>query len=273
MSPQVDEGKFNLDVAEAAIHTLNVGDGSLNIACCGTGLPMILLHGWTLDWRIWIPQMPLGRALRLIMPDRRGFGRSTAPPALAREFKDIEAIASVFELDSFILVGLSQGASVALDYARRHPDRVAALALLGAPLHSVLPIDPSQDIPRDHYAQLIRDGELEEMKAEWQMHPLVQTAPEGQALLRDILADYDGRDQREPSDGIDIKALEISHLDMPLLAMTGTSDMPWRKMVAGYLAEATPRGKFQLIENAGHLCNLDNPETVNRALASLIARI
>ena len=58
-----------------------VGDGIVPIAMAGEGPPLILLHGWTLDWRMWLPQVAeLSRSHLLVMPDRRGFRRSTAPP-------------------------------------------------------------------------------------------------------------------------------------------------------------------------------------------------
>ena len=50
------------------------------------GTALVLLHGWALDRRAWQPQFgELASRFRLVAIDRRGFGRSTAPPDLATE--------------------------------------------------------------------------------------------------------------------------------------------------------------------------------------------
>ena len=112
-----------------------VDGGTVPIAVTGEGPPLILLHGWTLDHRMWGPQVAgLAGDYLLVMPDRRGCGRATAPPDLAREAEDVIAIADFLGLDRFALVGLSRGAVVALDVARRFAGRLSALAVSGAPL-------------------------------------------------------------------------------------------------------------------------------------------
>ncbi|MDP4605462.1 MAG: alpha/beta hydrolase, partial [Erythrobacter sp.] len=115
-----------LSAEDVRFRDVAVDGGTLSVALAGdqalTGLPVILLHGWTLDHRMWAPQVAgLGRAFTLVMPDRRGCGRSTAPPDGAREAQDVIAIADALGFARFAVVGLSQGAVVALDLARRYP--------------------------------------------------------------------------------------------------------------------------------------------------------
>lgn len=229
---------------------------------------MIFLHGWTLDHRMWRPQMPLADDFTTIMPDRRGFGRSAAPAGLALEWQDVEALASG---ERFALVGLSQGAAVALDYARRRPQRVAALVLAGAPLHGVVPHSDAADaLPQAHYARLIGAGGLERMKADWRQNPLVQVNPAARELLDEMLADYDGRDLLAEPAPLSFTAEDIAALPMPVLALAGQSDSPWRRQVAQFLAATAPRGRLALIDRAGHLCNLDNPARFNAVLADFL---
>lgn len=109
-----------------------VAGGTVPIAMAGEGPPLILLHGWSLDHRMWRPQVAgLARRFFLIMPDRRGCGRASAPPDLLREADDVIAIADFLGLDRFALAGVSRGAVVALDVARRHRARLRALAVSG----------------------------------------------------------------------------------------------------------------------------------------------
>lgn len=223
-----------------------------------------MLHGWTLDHRNWAPQLPLAEQARMVMPDRRGFGQSTAPAGLAREWEDVDALV---EGDRFVLVGMSQGAAVALDYARRRPERLAGLVVVGAPLHDVVPHDSDEDaLPRSYYSTMVAEGQLDAMKAEWRKHPLTRISPAARPVLDAMLDSYDGRDLRAPQIPISISADELAALPMPVLAIAGAEDMPWRRRVADVIGAAAPHGRTVLIESAGHLCNLDQPARFNALL-------
>jgi pimeloyl-ACP methyl ester carboxylesterase len=165
------------------------------------------------------------------MPDRRGFGHSSAPPNLALEADDVLAIADAFGLDRFALVGLSQGAAVALNCALHHPDRIAALVLAGTPLAGLIP--NADTPPREDYAALIRRGEIAEMHRQWMRHPLMQMAdPVSAGTLKRIVADYEGRDLLQPSTLPAFSEEAIAGLSMPLLAMPAPSCCPKRLLMA-----------------------------------------
>lgn len=238
---------------------LDVAGGLLRLTVAGAGPPLVLLHGWTLDARMWQAQIAgLARAFTLVMPDRRGFGRSSAPPDLTCEADDIARIADFLKLDRFGLVGLSQGASVALDAADRLAARVAGLAVCGAPLPALVSRAEALDLPL--YQRLMREGRLAAMREQWAAHPLMQacTQPARDALAA-MLADYEGRDLLAPSTLPDFTAPAAAGLAMPCLALAGEHDTPWRRAGAAALAEAAPLGRMALIAGAGHVANLDNP--------------
>lgn len=227
-----------------------------------------MLHGWTLDHRSWSPQLPLAEHARLVLPDRRGFGRSSAPADLANEWRDIDRFAGP---DRFVLVGLSQGASVALDYARHRPERLLALVVVGTPLHGIVPVEEEETpIPRARFAGMIARGELTAMKAEWETSLLVRTMPAAYSLLDKMLGDYDGRDLLDRSGPIDIGVGDIAALSMPVLAVVGTGDTGWRRRVAAFIAQTAPHGRLAKIDGAGHLCNFDNPVQFNAILSDVI---
>src|SRR5690606_18355591 len=55
------------------VRQVSVEGGSLAVETIGVGPPLILLHGWTLDRRMWMPQIAaLARRYQLIAYDRRG---------------------------------------------------------------------------------------------------------------------------------------------------------------------------------------------------------
>lgn len=256
--------------APAAV-TFDVEGGTIHALVAGAGPDLVMLHGWTLDHRLWLPQLPLADRARLVLPDRRGCGRSSAPPDLGGEWRDVAAFGGT---EPVVLVGLSQGATVALDAARRQPDRIAALVLAGAPLHGVVPRAAMEaDVPHEHYVDLARAGELATMKADWALHPLTRTNAAAGPLRDAMLRDYDGRDLLAPSRPVAITAADIARLPMPVVAMAGTGDTAWRRRVAAFIAATAPRGRLVEIDDAGHLCNLDNPGRFNAVLAELLATL
>jgi pimeloyl-ACP methyl ester carboxylesterase len=82
-------------------------------------------------WRHWIEAF--SRTRRLVRYDQRGNGLSDldAEFSEAAFVEDVEAVVAAAGLDRFDLLGISHGASVAVAYAARHPERVRRLVLLG----------------------------------------------------------------------------------------------------------------------------------------------
>lgn len=100
------------------------------------GVPVIALHGVTDSWRSFEPVLPhLPGTLRVFALTQRGHGGSEAPAsgyALADFADDVVAFLDAQRLERAIIVGHSMGSANALRLAIDHPQRVAALALLGA---------------------------------------------------------------------------------------------------------------------------------------------
>lgn len=234
---------------------------------------LILLHGWTLDHRMWAPQIAgLAEEHFLVMPDRRGCGRSAAPANLAREAEDVIAIADSLGLDRFALIGLSRGATVALDVARLHGSRLTGLVVSGAPLPALVPREEVIDIER--FRLLAAAGDLASLRGEWARHPLMQTrSAEAAALVAMILADYDGRDLLVPADAPRVPREALAMLAMPVLALTGEHDTAWRKACAEALGQIAPRAMHALVPEAGHIANADNPTRFNALVAAFLRNL
>jgi pimeloyl-ACP methyl ester carboxylesterase len=259
------------DVADILSYgEVSVDGGTLPIWMAGEGAPVILLHGWTLDHRMWTPQIAgLAPDHFLVMPDRRGCGRASAPSDLMREADDVIAIADFLGFDRFALVGLSRGAVVALDVARRFGSRLTGLVVSGAPLPALVAREEVIDL--DRLRLLAASGDLAALREEWAQHPLMHThTPEAAALMAAILADYDGRDLLVPGQTPGFPREVLAMLAMPVLAMTGEHDTPWRRACAAALAAVAPRARHAEIARAGHLANADNPDGFNAAVAHFL---
>lgn len=96
--------------------------------------PLVLLHSIATDITLWDAAVPaLARRFRLLRIDLRGHGASDAPPgdySLAMLAGDVATVMADAGIARAAIAGVSLGGMVAMELALRHPDRVAALALI-----------------------------------------------------------------------------------------------------------------------------------------------
>ncbi|WP_104062438.1 alpha/beta fold hydrolase [Arthrobacter sp. 4R501] len=99
--------------------------------------PVLLLHAWGESRGSFDRLIPLLTGLRVYAPDLRGQGEADKPEggySLAEQAEDAAAILDALDVPGAVVVGSSSGGYVAQRLAVDHPERVAALVLVGAPL-------------------------------------------------------------------------------------------------------------------------------------------
>src|SRR5690349_12354458 len=101
---------------------------------CGKGPAVVLLHGWALDLECWDPVAALLSAQFAVLRfDRCGFGMSPGQPDIHRNVPDLTALLDAAAIERAVLVGMSQGARLAIHFALQLPARVRGMVLDGAP--------------------------------------------------------------------------------------------------------------------------------------------
>ncbi len=106
----------------------------------GEGEAIVLLHhgfGCTKMWKDIYPAL-VAQGYRVVMYDRRGFGRSDKGEAFFKFYvsdafreegvNELEQVRDALDLDGFHAVGQCEGGVVAADYAAAHPERLRSLA-------------------------------------------------------------------------------------------------------------------------------------------------
>ncbi|MCP4181764.1 MAG: alpha/beta fold hydrolase, partial [Hyphomicrobiales bacterium] len=117
---------------------VSIGDTSLAVQICGSGPPLVLLHAFPLDHTMWHRVLSLANHARLIIPDQRGFGRSTysdpEKPSIASIAQLADDVAKLLDAlnieEPATIAGISMGGYVAQHAAIRHPGKVSRLILI-----------------------------------------------------------------------------------------------------------------------------------------------
>src|SRR5262245_65540832 len=111
-------------------------------AAMGQGTPVVRASHWLthleyeLDSPVW-RHLLVGMASRhrLVRYDGRGTGlsqRDAVEISMDRWVSDLECVVDRLSLERFILLGVSQGGPISIEYAARHPERVCHLIIHGA---------------------------------------------------------------------------------------------------------------------------------------------
>ncbi|MEW2353596.1 alpha/beta hydrolase [Spirillospora sp. NPDC029432] len=137
-------------------HMIDVGGASLHVAEQGSGIPVVMCHGFPGLWYSWRHQFPALAAAgyRAIAPDMRGYGRSDRPES-AREYgrertvADLVGVLDALGIEEAVFAGHDFGASLVWDLPQWAPGRVKALMQLSVPR-----VPMSKRLPSEGFARL-----------------------------------------------------------------------------------------------------------------------
>jgi pimeloyl-ACP methyl ester carboxylesterase len=244
----------------------------------GSGPPVLMVHGWTLDLEMWEPQVAgLRDSFRIIRFDRRGFGLSSGRPSVDQDIADIGSLCAHLAIERVALIGMSQGARAVMGFARTAPEKISSLILDGPPGYGRHPVPAEDDVPLSHYRAVVRAHGMSAFRREWSAHPLLSLRtgdPRMHEILRAMILRYPGNDLEDPiaAPGDPAGSPQIGSIDVPVLIITGDHDLASRMESANDLAKQLPGAERAVIQGAGHLPNLDNPNDYNTVARAFLER-
>jgi pimeloyl-ACP methyl ester carboxylesterase len=256
-------------------HFMDMGGARLRVRTAGKGPAVLLIHGWTLDLDMWTPQFAtLTNRYQLIAFDRRGFGSSTGAPGIEHDLTDIEQLLAELALEQIAIVGMSQGARVALRWAMRNPHTTTCLVLDGPPRDLLAAGRSDGEITFTAYRELVRGEGIEAFRRQWLEHPLMRLHTHdvrARTLLREMVNRYPGHDLLADDTDRVCGVGDLSQLDLPVLIINGEHDSDARIGIGADLVRTLTDARLALIPAAGHLSNLDNPGAYNAVLGEFLA--
>ncbi|MBI1742483.1 alpha/beta fold hydrolase [Candidatus Acetothermia bacterium] len=99
----------------------------------GNGHPLVLLHAGGLDSRMWDDQFSVfSEHFRVIRYDMRGFGKSLVGDIPFSFHQDLYDLLKYLYIERTHVLGLSRGATIAIDFTLAYPQMVDALILVAS---------------------------------------------------------------------------------------------------------------------------------------------
>lgn len=267
----------------------------------GSGSAIILLHGYPFNRSMWREQIDFlsAKGYRVVAPDLRGFGGMSdklqfLADADRQETErqaethrtittmedmagDVAALMDDLKVDQAVVCGLSMGGYAAFDFVHLFPTRVRALVLAGTRAPA--------DNERERQARL---QQVEQMLAKG-MSGIAETTlpkllaprtlaekPEVVARIREMILRSDPKGAAAAQCGMAARrdySEDLSGINVPTLVIVGRDD-PIRPVAdAEFMHDRIRGSRLQIIENAAHMTNMEQPGVFNQALMEFLELI
>ncbi|WP_216215499.1 alpha/beta fold hydrolase [Amycolatopsis aidingensis] len=244
-----------------------------------TKLPLVLLHAFPLDSRMWNRvRDPLAEHTRLITPDQRGLGRTRLPetdraPSLDDAALDVLAMLDKLELDRVVLGGCSMGGYLTMAVLRAAPERIGGLVLIDTKAGADTPEAAANRL------SVADRAEAEEQTGWLATAMLPKLLSVGTRYRRpDIVETVRDQIESQPPAGVawaqramaarpdSTEALRAA--GVPALVLVGQEDGITPPEQARAMAEALPAAELVEVPRAGHLSPLEEPAAVTEAITA-----
>jgi 3-oxoadipate enol-lactonase len=237
----------------------------------GTGVPLLLIHGYPLDHTIWDEVLPLlEKDFDLILPDVRGFGESTTTNlqySMNDIASDFVALLDHLGIQKAALAGHSMGGYVALAFARLHPERVTGLALVASQALADTP-----DGKNGRYKTAADVAEKGVGLVAEAMTPKLSADARVQGFVRELI-------RKQNKDGVigALKAMAeredslalFSSFNFPIVLIHGSADLLIPIERAHEVKKIISRAHLVELSDAGHMPMLEVPKRTADALKLL----
>jgi pimeloyl-ACP methyl ester carboxylesterase len=246
----------------------------------GSGTPVVLLHAFPLDSRMWRAQRAgLADEFRVVTPDQRGFAGSplgSDEPSLDHVADDVAALLDALGLDRVVLGGLSMGGYAAMAFLRRHPGRVQALVLADTKAAADPP--PAREKRERIAARLEAEGTTDALVEEVLPalcgpttageRPMVTA--EVTSMVRSAAPAAAAWAQRAMAARPDSSGT-LRTVAVPTLVVRGDEDELSTAADADAMVAALPDARLEVLAGSGHLSAMEVPDAFTATVRAFLA--
>lgn len=241
------------------------------------GPVIVLCNSLGTDFHIWdafLAALPPG--YRVLAYDKRGHGLSSVPAgpySIAQLAADLVELADSLGIGRFALIGVSIGGMIGQRLALDHPDRLAGLVLC-----DTAPKVGDAAFWSDRMGRVAAGGMeaiADAVMLRWFPETLRPNRETELTGWRNLLL-------RSPADGYiatcaalrdaDLSA-EIAAINTPTLVLVGSDDQSTPVALVRALADGLPDARFEVVEAAGHLPMIDQPDKLARLVALYLEEV
>ncbi len=284
-----------------ATRTITLRDG-VTLWLSGSGaatapVTVVLMHGWTLNSRLWHQQMPaLSRQeqdIRVVAYDVRGHGRSGPAPPPAATLREIaedlhEVLDTTGPHGTVILVGHSMGGMTIMEYAAWHPEefggRIGGVVLVATAADELTRGGPRwlRRVEAGTYRLMVHVGDRRPHRALtpalWVgLRRLVFGHEAPFAAVRHATSMITGSTLRtvggfHPALAAHNRLAALGPLSrVPVAVLAGTRDRLTPPSRAERIVAELPAARHIVLRDAGHMLPLERPAEVTAAIADIVA--
>jgi pimeloyl-ACP methyl ester carboxylesterase len=251
----------------------SVNGTTLNYQEQGAGKPLVLLHGFPLDLRIWHEQAAaLSDRFRVITPDLRGFGqsRSNDPFTMESLADDVHALLADLGALPTVLGGLSMGGYVALAYAKKYPADLRGLMLIDTKAEGDTPEGKEGrqkmiELARSQGAKAVAEQMMPKMLAQDADKSRLQVKRELDQIMQSqtpLTIEHALAAMRDRPD----MAAQLPSIAVPTLVIVGEHDAITPPAGAEKMSKAIAHATYALVRGAGHMAPMEQPQQVTDAI-------
>jgi pimeloyl-ACP methyl ester carboxylesterase len=240
-------------------------------------LPLVLLHGFPLDSRVWDAQRKdLSNRFRVIAPDLRGFRKSapaTTPFTMESLADDMHALLTEIGALPCVLGGLSMGGYVALAYVKKYPSDLKGLALIDTRAEGDSPEGKEArakmiELVKDKGPPAVADAMMPKLLAPDSLSRKPALVKELRAILEACptkTIEYALMAMRDRPD----RTEDLPSIAVPTAIIVGDHDAITPPAMSEKMNKAIPKSHLTIVNGAGHMACMEQPDQVNRALAEM----
>lgn len=260
---------------------VDVNSVSLYYEATGEGYPLVLLHMGDLDCRMWDDQFEVfGLSHRTVRYDARGYGQTVSNNDVPfRHTDDLYALMQFLGLEKANILGLSNGAKIAIDFALQYPHSTAKLVLVSPGLDGY---EFTSDIFQQYSIAFNEAFEQDNLSLAveiglqmWVDGPKRSSAEVNPVVRQKVKSMFFHAYQMpEPADPepFAVPAIDkLTEIQAPTLIITGEQDIPDTLAIAELLERNISGAKRIRISHAGHVVNMEESEFFNQSVLNFLA--